>query len=397
MFNNTSDQFKLIFVSCFNFKGTGTVRILLIPDKFKGSLTARQVIDALKKGISAYDPSIEFEECIASDGGDGFLDAIAETHRVDKINTLSVDPLGRKIDTFYYTQHKTAYIELANASGLALLGSEERNVLKTSTYGTGMQIADALDKGIEEFFIGLGGSATNDGGMGIAVALGYRFLDRNAKELEPIGENLQFIDKIVQPDTSKFLNSTFFAVNDVKNPLFGKNGAALVYGKQKGADKKALALLDQGLRNLHTKVKEQLKIDASHLPGSGAAGGVAYGLKVFFNAEFISGINFILQNNDIHNKLNDSQIDLIITGEGKIDKQTTQGKLIDGITAIGKNYKIPVLAVCGTNELTFSDREKMGVHAIIEIRDDSKSLEYTLNNASELLQKSINQYFKDNY
>ncbi|MCB0472851.1 MAG: glycerate kinase [Flavobacteriaceae bacterium] len=373
------------------------MRILLIPDKFKGSLTARQVIDAIKKGISAYDPSIEFEACIASDGGDGFLDAIAETHPVDKINILSIDPLGRKIDTFYYTQDKTAYIELANSSGLALLTSEERNVLKTATYGTGMQIADALDKGIDEIYIGLGGSATNDGGMGIAVALGYRFLDQNKMELEPIGENLQFIDKIVPPDTGRFINTAFFAVNDVKNPLFGTNGAALVYGKQKGADQKALILLDKGLVNLHTKVKEQLKIDVSHLPGSGAAGGAAYGLKVFFQAEFISGIDFILQKNNIHHKLKDGQIDLIITGEGKIDKQTTQGKLIDGITGIGKKYGIPVLAVCGINELTFAEREKLGLRAVIGIHDDSKSLEYTMNNASELLQRIVNQYFKDNY
>lgn len=369
------------------------MNILLIPDKFKGSLTAKQVIKALKAGISNSVSHVKFYEIIASDGGDGFLDAIQHTQQVQQIHMASVDPLGRPMDSYYLMNDKTAYIELANCSGLAILPPEERNALKTSTYGTGLQIKHALANGANAIYIGLGGSATNDGGMGIAKALGYQFLDNDGYELDPCGENLVKIRQIDSPDNF-FSNIEIYAVNDVKNPLTGKLGAAMVYGAQKGADANAIELLDAGLKNLAAIVKDQLGKDIAAMPGAGAAGGSAYGLKAFLGAEFIPGTQFILQLNDILQEFQNNMIDLIITGEGKIDDQTIHGKLIDGIMEMGKRYDIPVLAVCGKNDLSKKATDQLRPLDIVEISDPSKSLAYNMEHASALIENAIYQYFK---
>ncbi|MCF6349224.1 MAG: glycerate kinase [Flavobacteriaceae bacterium] len=375
------------------------MNILLIPDKFKGSLTAKGVISSLKKGILDFNNSINFHEVIASDGGDGFLDAITENDLIELVEVTSVDSLGRKLKSKYGFDSKKliAYIELANTSGLSLLSDKIRNVLKTTTYGTGIEIKQAITNGAKKIYIGLGGSATNDGGTGIASALGYQFLNNNGEKIEPIGENLSLIAEVVLPENRLCDQIEFYAVNDVKNPLFGMNGAAKVYAKQKGADAIAIEILDQGLQNLHTIVKNQLGIDAASIAGTGAGGGTAYGLKVFFNAEFIDGAEFILKKNRIFEYLEKGDIDLIITGEGMIDDQTSHGKLVSGVSKIGNKFDIPVIAVCGTKNLVNTNKESFGLTKIIEIADTSKTIEYNMRNASQQIQKSIFNYFKDNF
>jgi len=375
------------------------MNILLIPDKFKGSLSANEVITAIKKGIIEFDPSIQIHHIIASDGGDGFIDAIQENINIELIKVVSVDPLGRELLTTYGLdiENDTAYIELANASGLTLLTSTDRNVLKTSTYGTGLQIKHALNNGVRKIFIGLGGSATNDGGIGIAAALGYRFLDHNNIELKPIGENLQFISTIISPSKKLIDQVKFYAVNDVKNPLFGENGAAYIYGAQKGGNKEAIELLDKGLQNLHHVVEDCLGLNMAGNPGTGAAGGTAFGLNVFFNADFIEGAEFILNKNREIEYLKNGDIDLIITGEGMIDDQTFHGKLVNGVANIGKKYKVPVMAICGKKQLLEKDNKCLNLVEIIEIADESKSLVYNMRNAAQLIQKNIFNYFKKNY
>ena len=375
------------------------MNILLIPDKFKGSLTAKEVIAAIKKGILEFEPSSIVNHVIASDGGDGFIDAIQENNNIELIKVASVDPLGRKLHAIYGldSENETAYIELANASGLTLLKAKERNVLKTSTYGTGLQIKHALEKGVKKIFIGLGGSATNDGGIGISSALGYKFLDNNNNELKPIGENLQFISSIIIPSKRLVDQVKFYAVNDVQNPLFGENGAAHVYGKQKGGNEQELDLLDQGLQNLHNVVKECLGLNKATVPGTGAAGGTAYGLKVFFNADFIEGAKFILEKNGEIEYLKNGEIDLIITGEGMIDDQTFHGKLVNGVANIGTKYEVPVIAICGKKQLLERDNKSLNLVDIIEIADQSKSLEYNMRNAASLIQEAVFNYFKTNY
>ena len=383
---------QLIFISLMKY--FSLMNILLIPDKFKGSLSAKQVIEALKSGILRSIPTTTFYEIIASDGGDGFLTAISHIQNTKKVSIKSVDPLGRDLESYYLQNNRTAYIELANCSGLALLMEDERNVLHTSTYGTGLQLKHAIKNGAKKIYVGLGGSATNDGGMGIAKALGYKFFDAKQVELDPRGEYLILIKSIVKPKNYPFGNVQIYAVNDVKNPLTGKNGATMVYGQQKGADDKALRLLDDGLKNLAKVVKEQLHAEIATIPGAGAAGGTAYGLGVFFNATFIPGTQFILQQHKILEELNNNHIDLIITGEGKIDDQTTHGKLIDGILEVGRQYNIPVLAVCGMNELSDKGVYQLGIKTILEIRDPTKDLQYNMENAAMLLEKAIYNYFR---
>jgi len=203
------------------------MNILLIPDKFKGSLTAKELIEALKKGINKANLNNHVESIMASDGGEGFLEAISRFEKTTFIKMASVNSIGKKIETVYAfnASKKIAYIELAKASGLDLLSKNDYNIMKGSTFGTGLQIKDALKKGAKKIYIGLGGSATNDAGIGIAAALGYKFIDINGKELAPCGESLIKIDSIVKPTNNDFKNVQFVAVNDVKNVLFGKQGA----------------------------------------------------------------------------------------------------------------------------------------------------------------------------
>lgn len=373
------------------------MNLLLVPDKFKGSLSAKQVIEAISRAVSATHPQANIYSVAASDGGEGFLESVRYYKDLETIEINTTDPLGRKIKTEYLFKQQTeeAFIELAKASGLELLNKEERNPLLTSTEGTGIQIKDAVLRGAKKIYIGLGGSATTDAGLGIAAAFDFLFLDELGKSLKPIGENLSKISTI---EPSNFLegfkNLQIYAVNDVDNPLYGPMGAAYVYAAQKGANKEEIAILDNGLHHLQTIVKRDMGKDYAHLPGSGAAGGAAYGLKTFLNAEFISGTDFLFQLAAIDQLLESNAIDFIITGEGKIDEQTFSGKLIHGILEFGKAHSIPVIAICGTLELDKDVCIAKGLHEVIEVRDPSKSLEFNMINAASLIERNIIQFMK---
>jgi len=369
--------------------------VLLIPDKFKGSLTATEVISALSKGIERADKKTKIHHLIASDGGDGFLEAIQQTLEVEEVHCNTVDPLGREIIASYALSRSRgeAFIELAKASGMELLKEDGRNPMITSTLGTGLQILDALEKGVDTIYVGLGGSATNDGGIGIAHALGYKFLDAAQNTLVPTGENLDKIYSIDATAAHKDLKHiSIVAVNDVDNPLYGPNGAAYVYAKQKGAAFGHIEQLNGGLRHLDTLVQQQIGENNAQVSGAGAAGGAAYGIKTFLGGSFVSGINFMMHLTDIDALLKKEQIDLIITGEGKIDKQTFSGKLIHGILALGSSHSIPVVAICGTLGLEKEVCIKKGLHGVLEIKDPTKSLASNMENAAVLLEKSIFQF-----
>ncbi len=375
------------------------MNILLVPDKFKGSLTTHGVIDALKAGINKFNPTYNMYDGIVSDGGDGFLNAIREAHNVEQVDIVSENAAGREMMSFYLVdrENNTAYIELANTSGLVQLSSNERNVLKTSTYGTGIQIKHAIATGVKNIYIGLGGSATNDGGIGIASALGYKFLDGSRVELEPVGENLSKINHIDFGNCISLKEIKVYAVNDVKNPLFGKNGAAYVYAKQKGANDEEISFLDKGLEHLAEKVKESLTKDKAHLAGSGAAGGAGYGLKVFLDAEFVDGAEFILKQSGVYHKLESGNIDLVITGEGKIDDQTAQGKLIMGVTKLSTKFEVPTIAICGQKNFAEYNAKTLRLDAIIEVADTSKSLQYNMDNAAYLIENAIFEYLTSKF
>ncbi|HET8737571.1 MAG TPA: glycerate kinase [Pricia sp.] len=388
------------------------MKFLLIPDKFKGSLDAEEVIRAISDGLYGVFPDAEIHSALVSDGGDGFLGAVSKKLDVAEISVNTVDPLGRALQALYLFNRstRTAYIELAKASGLELLKDGERDVMHTSTYGTGLQIRDALEKGATRIYLGLGGSATNDAGMGIAKALGYRFLDPSGNELAPVGDNLGKIAAIEKPgvvkiggkvgfqgDTVRFDTDKiqFFAVNDVDNPLYGPQGAAYVYAEQKGANPQEVELLDAGLRHLDRIVTGGLGKNAANTPGAGAAGGTAYGLQVFLNAEFLPGVTFVLQLAQVEQLLTEKNFDFIITGEGKFDQQTLHGKLIKGVRDVGMCHGVPVIVICGMLDVDPKSLRNFGLEEVLEIRDTSKSLPYNMQHAARLIQESIYRYFNN--
>lgn len=365
------------------------MNILIIPDKFKGSLTASEVIEAIREGIHRFDDTIHTHRITASDGGDGFLDAIRKSnHSVETVVCDTTDPLGRPIQSEYGfdATARAAFVEMAKASGMELLSAAERDPSKTSTRGTGTLIVDAIGRGAEKVYIGLGGSATNDGGIGIAEALGFRFLDDGGGPVLSVGGSLRQIDSVDSSNVMPGLADVqIFAINDVANPLLGPEGAASVYAPQKGADPEMVLLLERGLDNLQQVVSRDLKVDAANVPGAGAAGGTGYGLKAFLGAEFLSGIEFVLALTGVEALLSSGTIDWIVTGEGRIDDQTAYGKLVRGVADVGKKYDVPVVALCGQLALEHKTVEDLGLERAEQIHDPEKSVEYTMEHARELL------------
>ncbi|WP_220498329.1 glycerate kinase [Rhodopirellula sp. JC639] len=374
------------------------MNVLIIPDKFKGSLTGTEVIEAIELGLRRFDSNIQVHSITASDGGDGFLDAIRKTDEsIETIRCETTDPLGRSIHAEYGFDSKQgiAYVEMARASGMELLVAEERNPLLTSTLGTGTLIADALRRGAAKLYIGLGGSATNDGGIGIATALGYRFLDADGAPLPATGGALSKIDSIDASGVMPELDSAqVFAINDVANPLLGPEGAAAVYGPQKGADDAMVARLDQGLNRLQQIVQRDLKLDVADVPGAGAAGGTGYGLKAFLRAEFLSGIEFVLSLTGVESLLSGGTIDWIVTGEGKIDDQTAYGKLVRGVADVGEKYRVPVAALCGLLSLENASIEDLGLAKVRQIHDPQRPVEETIRRAKDLLVDAAEELLK---
>ncbi len=368
------------------------MRIALIPDKFKGSLTAAEVCDAMEAGIRAVYPGAEIRRFAASDGGDGFLEAVRAVRPMEVVQVPVTDPIGREITASFLHDPKTgeAYIEMARASGMELLSPGERNPMRTDTRGTGELILKAVRLGARHIFVGLGGSGTNDGGCGLASIFGYRFLDSDQQALLPVGGNLERIAHIVPPEDLLLPRSVrITAVYDVNNPLWGLQGAAQVYAAQKGASPEDIQRLDAGLQNLEERVREQLGIDAGHLPGAGAAGGTAFGLKCFLGADFTSGTDLVLRLNGFAQYLDGPKTDYVFTGEGRIDTQTLNGKLIQGVLQLASAQKCPVVAVCGKCDAPMDALSRMGFEAVLEVSDPQKSLAYAMEHAHELVADSV--------
>jgi glycerate kinase len=326
------------------------MKVLIVPDKFKGSISANDVCDAIEKGIYNVDPSILTTKIPLADGGEGSLTALENSIKFKRIYLEVKDPLFRAIKAFYGFINNTAYVEMASASGLQLLTKDEQNPMRTTSYGTGEIILDAVKKGVKKIYLFIGGSATNDCGIGIASALGYKFHDEFGNELKPIGKNL---NKIKSIDNSLAISLESIEVNvltDVNNLLYGKNGAAYVYAKQKGANEEEIKELDNGLVNIANVIETNFKIDVSKIHGSGAAGGVGAGAAVFCNAKIKSGIDSIMSLLNIENHIKMS--DLVITGEGKLDRQTLEGKVVKGVMNLCKKNNKPLGIICGVSTLT---------------------------------------------
>lgn len=352
------------------------MKIVLAPDKFKGSLTGLQFCNAVETGIKEILAQAEIIKMPLADGGDGTIDVL-EYHLKGKRITVKVnDPLFRKIEASYLYMEsiKTAFVEMAEASGMHLLKKEEQNCFNTTTLGTGELILSAINKGAKTIILGIGGSATNDCGIGMAVALGYKFEDEHGKELQPIGKNLSQIRKIDSNNVLGVLKSIDFKVAcDVINLLYGKKGAAYVYGPQKGASENEIEQLDKGLKNIATIFEKEFSINVQRIKGAGAAGGMGAGTFVFLNAELKSGIDLVKDLVDFDTKIKDA--DWIITGEGKLDSQTLSGKTIHGVITSAKKQNIAVAAFCGSISLSKADAEKFGISYVDSVIEKAKSLD----------------------
>ena len=371
------------------------MNVLIAPDKFKGSLTSFEVCTAIAEGIKSANKNINVSLFPMADGGDGFGNVMQYYLNTTSIKCPTVNPLGKNIEAIYQwdAKSKTAIIELAAASGLVLLKDEERNPLKTSTYGTGILIKKALKKGVKKIILGIGGSATNDAGTGILEALGFCFEDSKGNRLKACGENLLHINKIITP--SLIPDVKFELACDVQNILYGPNGAAYVYAPQKGANENDVRLLDDGLKNISSVFAQITGKNLSNIPGTGAAGGIVAGLKSFFDVTIVKGIDMVMAASNIHSKL--AEADLIITGEGKIDVQSLQGKVVGKIAHLGSEAKIPVIAFCGWLETTPAELKELNLSYVESIVNEHTGLEEAMANGGWLLKEKVRKYFIPNY
>ncbi|AXP80272.1 Glycerate 2-kinase [Mariniflexile rhizosphaerae] len=371
------------------------MKIVLAPDKFKGSLTGLQFCNAVEEGIKEILPKADIIKMPLADGGDGTIDILEYHLKGNHIHASVNDPLFREIEAsyLYMDSSETAFIEMAEASGMHLLKKEEQNCFYTTTLGTGELILDAINKGAKTIILGIGGSATNDCGMGMATALGYKFEDEHAKALQPIGKNLSKVKQINTNNVINHLKSIDFKVAcDVTNPLYGKDGAAYVYGSQKGASDDDIKQLDEGLKNIATVFKKQFNIDVQNVKGAGAAGGMGAGTFVFLNAELKSGIDLVKDLVDFDTKIKDA--DWIITGEGKLDSQTLSGKTINGVIKSAKKQHIAVAALCGSISLSNYEAEKFGILYTDSIMEKAKSLDDAIQNGYDYVKQMAVNFAK---
>ena len=345
------------------------MKVLIVPDKFKGSLDAINVCEAIEEALRNSGKQIQSKSIPMADGGEGTCDMLTQFSQGKKIQVQVLDPFFRKIDGEYGISGdgKTAFVEMAKVSGLQLLKPEERNALLGTTYGTGQLIVAALDQGVESIIMGVGGSATNDAGIGMAEALGAKFCDDSGNQLKPIGQNLKSVQSIdIRNLHPRIRAVSVTAICDVSNPFYGVRGAAYVFGPQKGASPEVVKFLDEGLFNFASVVKQQFGVDIN-FPGAGAGGGLGGGAKIFFNIEFRSGIEFIIDFIGLEKLVKES--DLIITGEGKMDEQTLSGKVVKGVADLSRKYNKPLVVIVGKNELSGEKTKELGVHKVVTLLD----------------------------
>lgn len=354
-------------------------KVVIASDSFKGSLTSQEVAEAVRRGITSILPDCEVVSICLGDGGEGTAKAIASVIPSHWMETTASDPIGRKITTQYAVcineGIKTAIIELASASGITLLKNNERNPLYTSTFGTGEMILDAIRNGCRKFIIGIGGSATNDGGTGMLEALGFRFNDSEGNEIK--GCNGSLLNKIYSADASEVpeevLSSRFVVACDVSTPFWGYDGATRIFAAQKGAGKEEIEILEGGMSSFAAMIKKQYGIDLQDIPGSGAAGGTGGALYAFLGARLTSGADLVLDYAGFEDAIKDA--DLIITGEGKIDSQTFRGKLPAAIHKRAAAGNVPVVAIGGIVDLDDKDVARSGFLDILPIQPAPESPE----------------------
>ncbi len=360
------------------------MRLLIAPDKFKGSLSAVAAAEAISRGWKAAWPESEITIAPIADGGEGFAEALCQALDGTWTETEARDPLGRNVQTRYawVESQKLAVIDMSEASGLWRLSAQELAPLRANTFGTGQLMRHATERGAAKILVGLGGSATTDGGMGMAAALGFEFYTSDGEPIDPFPENLLALTRIGPSEAIDL--PEIIAACDVRNPLLGERGTAHVFAPQKGADPQTVKTLELSMENLADVVKQELEVDFRDAPGAGAAGGIGFGLLSFCNATIRSGFDLIAEILNLEEKISAS--DLILTGEGRLDTQTLEGKGPAGVAELARKHHKPVIAFAG------SIAENANLASIFDaacpIVDRPAALEQAMSHASEFLERA---------
>ncbi len=370
------------------------MKIVVAPDSFKGSISTQEAAAAIRAGVLRADPNSDVTIIPMADGGEGTINAITSTIHCKKVSTRVQDPLGREtIATVAILEDQTCIIEMAQACGLGLITATERNPLRTSTYGLGQLIQAGLDQGCRQFIVGLGGSATNDAGVGMLQSLGYRFLDREGNEIGCGGGELGKIHTIDQAHIDPRLGESRFTIAcDVDNPLIGPAGASYIYAPQKGATPEMVELLEQNLSHFADLVESTLGVQIHSHPGAGAAGGVAGALLAFFDGKLEAGVKIIATVTKLEQAI--ATADLVITGEGKIDEQTIHGKTAFGVARIAKTYNVPTIALVGSIGKGVEQLYPHGFTAVFSIINKPLTLDEAVSQTAPLLIETTEQVIR---
>lgn len=371
------------------------MKVLVAVDSFKGSLGSREAGEIIKEGILDTIKDAEVMVSPIADGGEGTVEALVDGLNGEYIDVEVKGPLNDKVIARYGVIKDVVVMEMASSSGLTLVSEEKRNPLNTTTYGLGDMIKDALDRGYNNFIIGLGGSSTSDIGLGMLSSLGFKFLDENKKEVGIFGRDLKNIKYIDDTSVDKRLfDSKFKIACDVDNPLYGENGAAAIYGPQKGADKETIKTLDEYAINFSKVVSKKYKTDYENISGVGAAGGLGYAFMSFLNGELSPGIDIIIDFLKLDEKM--KKVDLAITGEGEINYQTMMGKAPSGVAEVAKKYDIPVIGIAGALGKDVELINDKGIDAFFSITPKPISLEKAMDRefAKENLKRTISQIMR---
>ena len=366
--------------------------VLIIPDSFKDSISSIEFCAIAKDAILKISPQTHIQTIPMADGGEGSIDVFRHIKGYDYQTVRVKNPLGKNITTEYCIQKNTdtAMIEMAKASGLQMISKNQRNPMKASSFGTGQLILDAINSGVKKIILFIGGSATNDIGVGMLDALGFKFYNYEDKLFTGHVNNIPKIVRIEKPRNEKRLREISFVVAcDVSTRLLGPNGATYTYGKQKGANEEQLKKLEKYLRHFSQVAKNTSPTDYSNSEGSGAAGGVGFSSMTFLNAKYQSGFELISELLDLENHIKLNSYDLIITGEGRIDTQTSKGKILMHLGNMGKETSVPVIAFGGTVDDSLKKLRLKGITELVQISSPNESTEEAIRKTEVNLKKAI--------
>ena len=374
------------------------MKFVLAPDSFKESLTAKEVVDAMEVGIKKIFKDAECVKVPMADGGEGTVQSLVDATDGKIYEVVVTGPLGNKVNAKYgiLGDGQTAVIEMAEASGIHYVKKEDRNPLITTTFGTGELIKSALDKGVKKIIIGIGGSATNDGGAGMLQALGAKLLDKDNKEIPFGGGGLSELVKINLDDFDKRIKEVEIEVAcDVSNTLTGKEGASAVFGPQKGATEEIIKILDENLHHYADIVNKTIGKDMENQKGSGAAGGLGFALLAFCDGKLNRGIDIVIKYADLSEKMKGASY--VITGEGSIDSQTKFGKTPFGVSQVAKQYDIPVIGIAGNVGEGIDELYDLGFDSILSIMPGVMTLDKALSNAKENIENTLEKAMQTYY